>query len=673
KLTINYKDKISSMIESAFFHFKGFEEEEENDEEQDEEEEVIADYFYAELSDLCDPLYLATDTSNTEVYITINQSVSNFLLKQEHLSANLYDGNDKIATLKIEEIIKDSSRDYKFILEEIPYIDIERDDYKIILYLNYPGHNEISLNIPVEIASEFGGTVKKKDGVVVSTTLEIRKTGFYRKLKTNTKGEFSTILPFGTYDIKFVFEDNTESPVVMKIEGALFEKTETSVKFAKNSITYDNINSAETDIDLNGMRVANMIVFQFALPFDNAEIQTYYDASKIYNEENIAVFRCSNWNNGAQNCISGFKEISDITKNINSDFVIIQSTGLGSFIISSIDSLKVELNKLNKNYLSQEDMVFEGIVLDLESKVLDKATVHYYIKNTNIAGKTETNEDGSFEAIFEAPKKSGIYRLYYYADKSPFFPSNNESTTFEVLQKPDMEVTLPSSDSLKIIPDQKTNLDFIIKNNGDMTLNDIRIDIECDGLREKEDYNYYPKTLDKLSTGSEEKITFFIELKNELCELYGCKTVYSCGLTIESKEKTVSQSLMLPLNVDSKDDTPEENTIQITEAQLQSNDAISSEDEKDQKPSSFIPKISITGFASKITSPFADNTNSMNLKIIAVFMLIILSIVVFRNKNSNTSQASYKYTKKFRPSGGVPRKNIINSFNKIKKEINGGS
>ena len=376
KLTINYKDKITSIIESAFFHFNGFEEEEEEEEEPDDNDEVAADYFYAELSDLCDPLYLATDTSNTNVYITINQSVSNFELKKEHIVAYLYDDNEKIATLMIEEIIKDSSRDYKIILDEIPFIDIEKDNYKIILYLNYPNNNEISLNIPVEIASEFGGTVKKKDGVVVSTTLEIRKTGFYKKLKTNTKGEFSTIIPFGTYDIKFVFEDNTDSPVVMKIEGAIFEKTETSVKFAKNSITYDNINSGETDIDLNGMRVANMIVFQFALPFDNVEIQTYYDASKIYNEENIAVFRCSNWNNGAQNCISGFKEISDITKNINSDFVIIQSTGLGSFIISSIDSLKIELNKLNKNYLSLEDMVFEGMVLDMESKVLDKATVH---------------------------------------------------------------------------------------------------------------------------------------------------------------------------------------------------------------------------------------------------------------------------------------------------------
>ncbi len=263
--------------------------------------------------------------------------------------------------------------------------------------------------------------------------------------------------------------------------------------------------------------------------------------------------------------------------------------------------------------------------------------------------------------------------MYYYADKIPFFPSKNESTTFEVLQKPDMEVVLPSSDSLKITPDQKTNLDFIIRNNGDLTLNDIRIDIECDGLSEKDDYNYYPKTLDRLSTGTEEKITFFIELKNELCELYGCKTVYSCGLTIESEEKTISESMMLPLNVDSKEDTLEENTIQITEAQLESNEAIQNTDEKDQEYSSFIPKISITGFASKITNPFEDNTNSMNLKIAAVFILIILSIIVFRNKNTNSPQTSFKYNKKFKPSGGIPRKNIINSFNKIKKEINGGS
>ncbi|MCK5040128.1 MAG: hypothetical protein KAR87_04130 [Candidatus Aenigmarchaeota archaeon] len=659
KLTINYKDKITSRIETAFFHFNGFDEVEEEEENNNNDEPE--EYLYATISDLSDPLYIAGEVSNVDAHIRINQSLSNFDLKKEHFSAELYDDVDKIATLKINSMNKDSSKEYTLNLEDIPSLDIEKDEYHIKLYLEYPGQNEILIDVPVEMAIEFGGVVKKKDGVVVPTTIEIRKTGFYKKIKTDTKGEFNSILPFDTYDIKFMFENGANNPVIVKTNGVTFEKTESSVNFAKNSIVYDNINSGEVDIDLNGMRVANMIVFQFALPYEDIEVQTYYDASKIYNEENIAVFKCTNWNNGAQNCISGFIQVNDITKNTNSDFIIIKTSYLGSFIVSSIDSVSIELNKMNMEYYSEEDMVFEGNVVDMENHALDKATVYYYIKDTNIAGDIETQEDGSFETIFDAPVKSGIYRLYYYASKSPFFPSKNESVTFKILQKPDFDLTLPSSDSRKIILGEKANLDFILKNNGDMTINDILIDVQCDGLNEKEQYNYYPKTLDKLSKNDEEKITFFIELDDDYCELYGCKTVYSCGITIESKEKTITDSLVLPLN--------------LVQGDIKTSDSRSTSANEDKEietkieKNNILPKFSITGFASKITSPI-NKDNITNMKIAAVFLLIIVSVLVLKNKNNpgkayNYSGGKYKYK------NIAARKSVINSFNKIKEEVKG--
>ena len=657
KITANYKDKITSAIETSFFHFRGFEEEESEENTNEENEE----YFYASVSDLSDPAYIPKETDAATVHISVNQTLSNFNLKKEHISADFYDDGDKIATLKINNIIKESSREYSFTFENLPSLDIQKDNYYIKMYIDYPGQNEIVLNIPVEIAVEFGGISKKKDGVIVPATIEIRKDGFYKKIKSNERGSLSAVIPFGIYDIIFTFGDYNNDLVIIKTHNVNFEKTESSINFAKNSIIYDNIKAGEVEIDLNGMRVANMIVFQFSLPYDDIEVQTYYDASKIYNEENIAIFKCTNWNNGAQNCISGFKEVSDIIKNTNSDFVILKTTNLGSFIISSKDSIQVNLNKINKEFFSEEEIVFQGMVTDMEDIPIYQAIVHYSIKGTDIKGSIETQEDGSFEKIFRAPKNSGTYRLDYYSTKNPFFPSKNESQTFKLLKKADMSVSLPSEDVRNIHLNEKTNLNFTIKNNGDIPINDIIIEIKCDGLNEKDQYNYFPKNIDLLDKGHEEKINFFINLNEDYCEFYGCKTIYSCGISVKSKEKIITESIVLPLNL------PKTNNKTADQLISKSKETINKSTAADKN--SFIPSFSITGFASKI-NPIKNNSGFSNIKLIALFLLIIAAILVFKNKNLNEyNNKPYNYAKDRTKSNLTMRKNIINSFNKIKEEI----
>ncbi len=576
-------------------------------------------------------------------------NIDNFTLNKGNLGIRLYRSDSIVRELDISAITRDSN-DYTITVDRIPPLDKDKS-YEIKYTIT---HNTITKTGTMDLLSgiNFEGVMKDSSGVVVPATLEFSGP-VYKKITVAADGRYHAMFPAGTYDITITYTRFSSTiPLIINIYDA--EITSELMEMAPNPVKFSYYSK---NVNLHDMAVADLVDFQFALPFKTATIRMPYDASKIYNEEEIEVYICSNWNSERKDCIGGWTKIDDITINRDIDFISFNTGRLSAFVISGRETLSLEINPFPEDYFSEEEITITGKVTDDNSNAVKDAIINYCIKGADICGTGSTDISGDFKLALNAPKPEGKYELIVGTQKEPYHSGDNQSHYISIEKMKDLTVILPEISSIVLDDPSQSNVRFKLKNTGQASLTNLKISVSAQGLS-RDKYTVDPAIIESLEPGNEKDIIITIPLTSEYCQNMGCMTVYSFSLDISADQLKDNKAASLIVEVKTKEDMPKppvESTVSIqtnetTEMASQSNSTIMSY------------MVSISGIADNIpqitglsTSAFAQPLNTYMILVTIILCFIIIALKRRRQKT------------------GVygPRHAHTSSFNIIKKHIKG--
>jgi hypothetical protein len=332
----------------------------------------------------------------------------------------------------------------------------------------------------------INGKFVDENDKAIPTRLSFFSNGIEKlRLYTDAAGSYSGSLPPGTYDIEIVFPQST-----LRLYNV-------EIKSFEDPIRYYYFGS----LDLEGINVAGLFVYEVALPYYKASIEMKYDEKNVANENLIKVYKCENWNSGKKECYGRWNEAIAIVDKIR-NVVYVNTTSLSAYAIGTLKKLSIDFN-LNKETFYLKDLVrLRGMVLDEYRNPVSNVSISMKIKNTNISAKTFSDNNGLFTLEFLSPEKEGNYSLILTAEKHPFL-SFNSSFELKVVKSKEVSIVFPDTISLK----QGDNLtqELSIVNIGQTELYNLNISLT--GI--PSEYYSLTQEIGKLEVGEERKIVIF--------------------------------------------------------------------------------------------------------------------------------------------------------------------
>ena len=477
---------------------------------------------------------------------------------------------------------------YNFIIS-LSYNDLQESETRQIYYV-----------IPVH------GQATDSDSIGVNGQLKFSKDGFTKTLIINN-GLYSDSVPYGTYEIEAIF-----SKFLVRFFNVAVTQELTNI------LRYDSF----PDLVLGGLRTAGGYAIEFTPSYSRAYIEAEYDASKVGDETKLKVYKCGNWNFDAKTCNGNWIKIqSDIDTNQNKAKFEVDS--LSAFVIGEMKALEISASLDRKDYYTGQTMKLTGVVKDKDNKVVPDASVTYTVDG--ISDTLTTNSNGIFSADITVPRTEGRNVIIINATKV-FYENAGAILEFNILRRKEFNVILPQS--TEILEGEENELELILVNSGDTTLNNIRLSLN--GLPSFSDY--HPQTIANMMTGAEVKITITSTPQSS------DKRVYTVPITIESNELTYTDSFVI---------TVKRNTTEVN-------------DTTNQTVTPVIPDDEFELDFSAITAYLSGNTTAiMNIGSIIALVVIIAFLGIRVNRKR-------KFTK-------MTRYYIMHILNLLKSEVIRGS
>lgn len=363
--------------------------------------------------------------------------------------------------------------------------------YTLKAFLSYQNYSYTSSSAIAYIVPISGKFVDENDKAV-STRLSFFSDGVEKlRLYTDAAGAYSGSLPPGTYDVEIAFPQST-----LRLYDAEIESFEDPIRYYYFG-----------SIDLEGINVAGLFVYEVALPYYQASIEMKYDEKNVVNENLIKVYKCESWNSGKKECYGRWSEVAASIDKIR-NVVYVNTTSLSAYVIGTLKKLSIDFN-LNKNVFYLKDLVkLRGMVVDEYRNPVSNASINMKIKNTNISAKTFSDENGLFTLEFLAPENEGNYSLILTAEKHPFL-SFNSSFELKVVKSKEVSIVFP--DTVRLKQGENLTQELSIVNTGQADLYNLNISLT--GI--PSEYYTLNEKIEKLEVGEKRKISiFFIVPKN---------------------------------------------------------------------------------------------------------------------------------------------------------------
>ncbi|MFB6075515.1 MAG: carboxypeptidase regulatory-like domain-containing protein [Candidatus Aenigmatarchaeota archaeon] len=579
---------------------------------------------------------------------TVNVIVDSPLLNSNSVSNHLEfeykidDSSWKDISFSEITCTKESSETYAC---EVPISipDKNPGSYDLKLRGNFKSYSDtvtknVDFTIPVE------GILTFANGQVVDAELQFRneETGKWYSTETNSgTGKYSLSLLPGEYMIKI------KTPEVQKIiiEDVHFDSRSTMI--TENSpIKMDSFKGGDKIIGINPVK---LFVLEFGLEFDEADIWVQYDDTKVSgSENNLELYGCHEWNYGQRKCTGKWKTIP-FNINTVTNVINFNTTEFSSYVIGNKKSLGLEVSLGGDEFFIGNPISFTGTVVDSDGDPIKNAEVTYEIEDTNISGKTYTDERGSFVGTgLKAPNDVGVYTIKIGAEKNPYV-SIEATENIKVTKEKDFSLTVPDKVKLNLGENEKSQVTVV--NSGQINFSSMSISLK--GVPTNW-YSVVPMTINKLEPGQSEKvnINFNVPKKacEEKCELYHFIDVIVKG---EDIEKTASFTMEINKNV----------------TDIQGGDGFS-------MPTVSLPTGNIIG---NLGNPIA-----ISGAVIFVLFFVVRKLKGSRNgskswgsygssRNSlasklkrNSSQVSRKISSSAK---NIPRQKIVPIFNEVKKNL----
>ncbi len=362
---------------------------------------------------------------------------------------------------------------------EFPLPELSPGNYELEIDFNYKNYSKTireSISYVIPISGKFLDLNNK--GIKVTIIFLVDGTE-KKRISTDSSGYYSGYIAPGTYDIEFDFPQSK-----LFLYGVDLESFEDPVRYYFLSM------------DIEGIRSAGLFVFETSLPYSSAKLEMNYDESKIINEKNLVVFKCSDWNMGKKLCNSGWTQVSadiDTVKNV----VTLETSSLSAYVVGERKSLNLQLTLEKEVYAPGELVKLRGVVRDEEKKLVSNALISISMPGMNET--TYSDSAGIFSIEFLAPSIEGVYQILVEAKKNTYLASN-ANLTFKVVKKRELSLVLP--DVIKIPQGDERIVEFSLINTGQVDLSNISISIS--GI--PEEYFEIPEQISLIKVGEEFKI-----------------------------------------------------------------------------------------------------------------------------------------------------------------------
>jgi hypothetical protein len=266
-------------------------------------------------------------------------------------------------------------------------------------------------------------------------------------ITTDSNGFYSGSIPPDVYNVKLIFPHST-----LYLEGVTLNKFDDPIRYFEF-----------TDLDVPGVRVAGLYVYETVLSFYKANLEMKYDEGNVLNEQELKVFKCSEWNSGRKACFDTWSEVGAFTDTVR-NLVNLTSDTLSAFVIGETKKIKVDFNLDKPKYALKDLVKIRGLVQDEDGNIISNATVKVEVKGTSINIKTQSDSNGIFSIEFLSPEYEGNLTLTITADKYPYI-GYSSNKNLEIIKNRAISIVFP--DTVQIKQGGNLTQEFAIVNTGD--------------------------------------------------------------------------------------------------------------------------------------------------------------------------------------------------------------
>jgi len=420
----------------------------------------------------------------------------------------------------------------------------ESGTYRLFLAMDYNVLSPILVEAksPIKFILPFSGKVSDADNHAVKGTIKLTKGGETKQININELGEYSASILPGNYTVVLQFDTLLATLKGVDIKTGI-----------KDAIRFDSF-SGEADIP--GISVASLVVLELSpqLSFESADLEIYYDASKVVDEQRIEVYTCHNWNFDRRSCSDTWERVENPVIDTTTNIVKFNVSSFSSFIIGERKALYFDVTIPKKNYYMGEMVSISGKVLDSNGNPIEGAVVEYSLGSTNETVKTDIG--GFFMINAKAPMHEGSAKLTMRSEKEPFLPA--ESSVFlELSRKTDMALLAP--ETVDIAEGTIVSVNITVKNTGQTNLTDITIGVE--GVA-PEWYQIIPTSISQMSPDDEVDVELRFFVPKGYCASRECKKFYLANMAAQSAETQAQATLTvqfleeLPTGPSQEQETP---------------------------------------------------------------------------------------------------------------------
>ena len=270
-----------------------------------------------------------------------------------------------------------------------------------------------------------------------------------------------------------------------------------------------------------------------------ADLEMEYNEKNVVDEDNLRIFKCSDWNIGKKICNSNWVEVAGELDTVRNGMKMTSST-LSGFVIGEVKNILVEFGPDKDEYYLGDSVKIRGIVKDDEGNIVSNASISVQMKNTQTKYTAVADTNGVFSIGLPQVNDEGTYTFTLTAKKSPFIDFKGEES-FNVTKKKSVYIDFP--ETVRIERGGNLTQKFDIVNNGQADISNIEISLE--GLPE----NYYSIESNNIDIGPDQQKTLYIDF---YIPVYADVGISSATLKIESG--SISEEKVFGVNILEKDE-----------------------------------------------------------------------------------------------------------------------
>jgi hypothetical protein len=378
------------------------------------------------------------------------------------------------------------SGEYSYVKISLPNLAPGSYDLTIrFTYMDFIKDISKKINYVVPIS----GSIMDSNSKPVYMQLKFLSNETQTTVITDSSGSYSGNIPPGIYDVELTFLNS-------KLTLA-----RVTINEFNNPIKYDN---PSLEVNLPGIGVGGVYVYEIALTYSNAYLEMTYDDSKILDETRMTMYKCDNWNFGRKLCNSDWKTVTgeiDTVRNI----VKINTTGLSAFLIGYKKDMFLDFDTDKNEYTLKDIIRITGITQDEDSKPVPDVQITASILNTQITATTKSDKSGVFSLEFQGPDEEGDFTVLVKGEKLPF-TSLNKSSTIKIFRSERISILIP--ESIKVNQGESSSMFVSIINTGQKDYSSLTLSLS--GIP----VGYYsmPSDIQELKVGEEKKISIDFQI-----------------------------------------------------------------------------------------------------------------------------------------------------------------